>query len=281
MQIKSLKLPDEVEIYQDAFALSNNAIFNTINWLKEKVDQEEKISEKELNQQTTIFYQNEGSLSQSFKTISGASENGAIVHYSTPSATRVINRDDLILLDSGGYYDSGVATDTTRTFLSSHHCDEKKLKEYRYYYTLVLKSQINAESAVFKPGTSGKAIDYVARRPLYELGLDFNHGLGHGVGVLVHEDGIRLSSATDLPLKVGQIVSIEPGIYFDHKFGIRLENVVVVKPHETLKNLLCFKPLVWIPWEEKLIDRNLMSKNEIKYLDWYQEQSNQRLNIFK
>jgi Xaa-Pro aminopeptidase len=280
IQAKARKHPLEVKLYEDSFSLGNRAIQNTIEWVKSSVEQEKGISERDLFNQTTKEYQKMGALEQSFHTISGVGENGAIVHYSNPSDTRIIDENDLILLDSGGYFKAGVATDTTRTFLASEaKVSQEKLAKYRKYYTLTLRSQIGAESAVFPSGTIGKVIDYQARRPLYEQGVSFSHGLGHGVGVLVHEDGVRLGPGSDLPLVEGHIVSIEPGLYFEGEFGIRLENVAVVEKHPCLEGMLYFRPLVWIPWEEALIDRSLLDASELKYLDFYQTESKKRLNL--
>ncbi len=279
--IKNIKFSVEIPEYERIFNLGDQAIFNTIVWCKEKVKNKQKVSELDLYNQTTHFYQAEGSVGQSFNTISGAGESGAIIHYGDPKSDRFINNEDLVLLDSGGYFESGLATDTTRTFLAdSSNTNYSNFSKYKDAYTLVVKAQIQAESAVFKPGTKGREIAALARQPLYQKGHDFAHGLGHGVGVHVHEPGVRLSSVSDLPVHEGMLVSIEPGLYFNHEFGIRHENIVIVQKHPEFQGFLRFRTLVFIGLEEALLDLEQFSNQERKYYSWYKDQCAKRNRIF-
>ncbi len=279
--IKNIKLSVEVPEYERIFNLGDQAIFDTIKWCKNEVQSNNEISELDLYKQTTISYQKYGSTEQSFNTISGAGEHGAIIHYSDPKSSRIINKNDLVLLDSGGYFESGLATDTTRTFLADeNNIEHPMFNEYKKAYSLVVRAQIQAESAVFKKGTKGRSISMLARQPLYQEGLDYAHGLGHGVGVHVHEPGVRLSTVSDLPLYEGMVVSIEPGLYFDHKFGIRHENIVIVEKHPEFKGFLKFRTLVFIGLEEVLLDFDTFTPTELKYYNWYKSECEKRSRAF-
>jgi Xaa-Pro aminopeptidase len=145
----------------------------------------EKLSELDFYHKTNEFYKNNGALDQSFNTIAAFGANSSIIHFSSPSADVPFKADELVLLDSGGYFESGYATDTTRAFLSGGVAT-KKQKEV---YTLVLKSLLQAQNAIFPDNTWGSVVDGVARQPLFKAGFNFNHGTGHGVGINVHEGG--------------------------------------------------------------------------------------------
>jgi Xaa-Pro aminopeptidase len=164
-----------------------------------------------------------------FPTISGSGPNGAIVHYRvTRSTDRALRPGELFLVDSGAQYEDGT-TDITRTVAVG-----APSPEMRDRYTRVLRGHVAIACAVFPKGTSGAQIDALARRPLWEAGLDFDHGTGHGVGVYlsVHEGPQRISKLGHAALEAGMIVSNEPGYYKTGAYGIRLENLVLVEPRE-------------------------------------------------
>ena len=264
----SIKEPIEIKEMEDNFRRSDKAIFNTMKWVKEKTKKGERISEFDLWQETTNKYKEQGAIDQSFNTIAGVGPNGSIIHYGNPSAEVVIKPNDMILLDSGGYYEGGFATDTTRTFFASYKGEAHP--DYKKIYTLVLKGLLNCQFSVFPVGTKGNVLDGLARAPLYKHGYNYNHGTGHGVGVHVHEDGVRLSMISQLPMKEGQVVSIEPGIYIPGFAGVRLENVAVVERHPTLKGMLCFKSLTNVGFDPELIDDSLMNSEELEQLKVYE-----------
>ncbi len=277
--IKCLKTSVEIPEYERIFEKGSQAIFETIQWCKNSIG--DKVSEFDLYNKTSEFYKANGALGQSFNTISGAGENGAIVHYGDPKADRIITKEDLVLLDSGGYFETGLATDTTRTFLADSSATGHDLfDDYKKHYTLVLRSQIQTENAVFPTGTKGNALDMLCRQVLHKEGLDFLHGLGHGVGVHVHEGGVRLSSVSNISMKEGQLVSIEPGLYFEEKYGIRHENIAIVEKHPKLNGYLRFRTLVFIGAEETLVDESMMTPDELKYYKWYQSECLKRKRIF-
>jgi len=207
----------------------------------------------------------------SFPTISGAGSNGAIVHYhSTPETNRSLELGTLYLVDSGGQYLDGT-TDITRTVAIG-----EPTAEHGDRYTRVLQGHIALAMAKFPDGTKGSQIDALARAPLWAIGLDYDHGTGHGVGSFlgVHEGPQRISkSANDVALKPGMIVSNEPGFYKAGAFGIRLENLVVVKREEMTKDsirpFLGFDTLTVVPFDRKLIVVDLLSTQEREWVNAY------------
>jgi len=207
----------------------------------------------------------------SFPTISGAGPNGAIVHYSVDEASnRPLEMGSLYLVDSGGQYLDGT-TDVTRTVAIG-----KPTLEMRERFTLVLKGHIGVASAVFPPGTTGAQLDILARQALWKVGLDYEHGTGHGVGsyLSVHEGPHRISKApSNVALESGMIVSNEPGYYKAGEYGIRIENLITVEAIQAQagseRNMLRFSTLTLAPIDLALIDRALLNPDEIDWLNRY------------
>ena len=206
----------------------------------------------------------------SFDTISGAGPNGAVVHYrSSPKTNRTLEPGTLYLVDSGGQYPDGT-TDVTRAVAIGTPTAEMKDR-----FTRVLKGHIAIASAVFPKGTRGSQIDVLARQFLWQAGLDYAHGTGHGVGsyLSVHEGPQRIASAgNDEPLLPGMIVSDEPGYYKTGAYGIRIENLVLVSALEidgAEKEMMGFETLTLAPMDRSLVDLALMTPAEIAWLDAY------------
>ena len=207
----------------------------------------------------------------SFDTISGAGPNGAIVHYRVTEATnRKLAPGSLYLVDSGGQYPDGT-TDVTRTIAIGAPTDEM-----RRHYTLVLKGHIALATARFPAGTTGSQLDGFARRPLWDAGLDYDHGTGHGVGsyLSVHEGPQRISKLpSTVALKPGMIVSNEPGYYLEGAYGIRIENLVVVREAaqqvEGGRAMLCFETLTLAPLDRALIACAMLTESERDWVDTY------------
>ncbi|MGA8403170.1 MAG: M24B family metallopeptidase, partial [Stellaceae bacterium] len=207
----------------------------------------------------------------SFPTISGAGSNGAIVHYrASPETEKVLEAGTLYLLDSGAQYLDGT-TDVTRTIAIGKPSDEM-----RENFTRVLRGHIALARARFPKGTTGSQLDGFARRALWEAGLDYDHGTGHGVGsyLSVHEGPQRISKAANTqPLLPGMIVSNEPGYYKTGAYGIRIENLIVVQPEEALsketgREMLSFETITLAP-----IDRNLVAAERLDYYEklWFND----------
>ena len=206
----------------------------------------------------------------SFDTISGSGANGAIVHYRVNESTnRRLAAGELFLIDSGAQYRDGT-TDITRTIAVG-----MPTAEMRERFTLVLKGHIAIATARFPKGTRGIDLDPFARRALWQRGLDYDHGTGHGVGsfLSVHEGPQSISRAGMAQLEPGMILSNEPGYYKEGAYGIRIENLVLVLPAERLpgsdRETMSFETLTLAPIDRRLVVRELLSRDEIAWLDAY------------
>ncbi|MEP4052373.1 MAG: aminopeptidase P family protein [Litorimonas sp.] len=207
----------------------------------------------------------------SFESISGAGSNGAVVHYRVNTGTvQKLERGSLFLIDSGGQYPDGT-TDVTRTVPIG-----KPTQEMRERFTLVLKGHIALATVRFPVGTTGSNLDALARYPLWQAGLDYDHGTGHGVGVFlgVHEGPQRISKAPNtVTLEPGMIVSNEPGYYKAGEYGIRIENLQYVTAPKSIdggeRNMLGFANLTWAPIHRDLIVTEMLTPSERAYMDAY------------
>jgi Xaa-Pro aminopeptidase len=202
----------------------------------------------------------------SFDTIAGAGPNGAIVHYRVTTKTdRILKPGELMLVDSGAQYLSGT-TDVTRTLSTGAPGAEEKDR-----FTRVLKGMIGISTVRFPKGTSGAQIDILARQHLWQVGETYNHGTGHGVGAFlgVHEGPVGISSRYTLPLEPGMVISNEPGFYKTDAYGIRIENLVVVRPSEIGTNFYEFETLTLVPIDRRLIDVGLLTAFERAWIDAY------------
>lgn len=278
-EYQSIKEPVEIQQVIASFKKSDKAIYNTIKWAKDSVKAGKRITELDLYNETTVKYKEQGAVEQSFNTIAGVGPNGSIIHYGNPSDEVVIKDTDMVLLDSGGYFDGGWATDTTRTFFAD--ASKKPEAKMMEMYTLTLKGTLALQSAVFPEGTKGMVLDGLARNAMRKKGYDYNHGTGHGVGINVHEPGVRISTVSTVPMKAGQVVSIEPGIYVPGYGGVRLENIAYVVKHPDYPNMLKFVPLVYIGFEPALIDMSLLNSEEKLLLDEYEAECAKRGTSFR
>jgi len=205
----------------------------------------------------------------SFPTIAGAGPNGAIVHYRvTRKSNRRISPGDLLLIDSGAQYEDGT-TDVTRTIAIG-----EPSAEMRDRFTRVLRGHIAIARAVFPDGTTGAQLDTLARQFLWQAGVDFDHGTGHGVGsyLSVHEGPARISKLGTTPLKRGMILSNEPGYYKTDAYGIRIENLELVVGIDVVgaeKPVNAFETLTLAPIDRRLINLNMLSGDELDWLNDY------------
>jgi Xaa-Pro aminopeptidase len=210
---------------------------------------------------------------ESFPAIAGAAENGAIVHYrATAASNRRINPDECFLLDSGGQYLDGT-TDITRTLFTGPGAPPLGLRQR---YTRVLQGHIALSTARFPRGVAGPHLDALARRPLWDAGLDYDHGTGHGVGsfLSVHEGPVAFSrAAKTVPLAPGMILSNEPGFYLPGAYGIRIENLLLVREAasqpDQAKPFLEFETLTLAPYARALIEPSLLTTAERGWIDAY------------
>ncbi|MCH9765739.1 MAG: aminopeptidase P family protein [Alphaproteobacteria bacterium] len=206
----------------------------------------------------------------SFDTISGSGPNGAIVHYRVSAASnRKLKRGELLLVDSGAQYIDGT-TDVTRTVAIG-----RPSPDMRTHYTLVLKGHIAIARTQFPKGTRGVDLDPFARRALWQHGLDYDHGTGHGIGsyLSVHEGPQSISRAGMVALEPGMILSNEPGYYKEGAYGIRIENLVLVKdariPKGGERPMMSFESLTLVPFDRRLIDQSLLSADEANWINAY------------
>lgn len=242
---------------------------------KEKQLQSLKLTEVTVSDQLESFRASkENFKGLSFPTISSVGSNAAIIHYSPKAeACAELDPDKIYLFDSGAQYLDGT-TDITRTV----HFGKPSTHE-KACYTAVLKGHIALGNARFPNGTNGHALDILARIPLWKDGLDYRHGTGHGIGsyLNVHEGPHLISfrpQARNVPLQSSMTVTDEPGYYEDGEFGIRLENVLIVKEADTKfnfgdKGYLSFEHITWAPYQTKLIDLKLLSPDEINWVNSY------------
>ena len=212
----------------------------------------------------------------SFPTIAAAGPHAAIAHYRVSDASNLKIGRGLFLIDSGGQYEDGT-TDITRTISVGH-----PTAALRDRFTRVLKGHIAIARAVFPRGTTGGQLDTLAREALWRAGLDFDHGTGHGVGVYlsVHEGPQRLSKTDSTTLEAGMILSNEPGYYAAGRYGIRIENLVVVREAKIAgadRPTLGFETISFAPIDLRLVDKKLLSRDEIAWLDAYHAETRAKL----
>jgi len=268
--LKAVKNPTELEGMRTAHILDGVALVNFLAMVKRnEFDFTEVSIAKALSDEREM---EEDYLGPSFNTIAGFGAHGAVVHYSATEETDIpIIGNGLLVLDSGGQYTCGT-TDVTRTLLFG-----KATQEQKEDYTLVLKGHLALAGQIFPKGTTGHQIDALAHQFLWQKGMDYFHGTGHGVGyrLSVHEGPQRISSkqgtGDPVPLEAGMVISDEPGIYKEGKHGIRIENLVAVT--EAMKTefgqFLTFEVLTCCPYERDLIDKDMLTQDEIDMVDEY------------
>lgn len=267
--LKACKNATEIHGIKNAMRRDAAAMINFIYWLENSVGKVE-ITEITTMEKIREFRKAEKLyFGESFNTIAGYKGNGAIVHYSANNETnKSIEADGFFLFDSGGQYLDGT-TDITRVFHFSTPTEQEKND-----YTLVLKGHINLSMAQFPVKTRGSQLDILARKYLWDKGMNYMHGTGHGVGCFmnVHEgpQNIRMDE-NPTTLEIGMIISNEPGLYRADQYGIRIENLVLVVPGDKTEfgQFLKFETLTLCPIDTKAIDKSLLTETEIKWLNDY------------
>ena len=264
---KSVKNHIEIAATKEAHMYDGIAMVNFIYWLKNTVSKQSLTEISASDHLESLRRAQPGFIDLSFDTIAGYMSNGAIIHYSaTPESDTSLEANGFILVDSGGQYLKGT-TDITRTIALGALTD--KMKEY---YTAVLRGHLDLAMAKFKAGTTGCDLDYLARKALQEIGLDYNHGTGHGVGhvLSVHEGPQRISKLpSKYDFKSGMITSDEPGVYIEGEFGIRIENEILCKEADGNADELYFEMLTLCPYEPDAIISERLTEEERSYLNGY------------
>lgn len=265
--LKAKKNEAELKAMRAAFARADRVVEDAQAYVNRRVDAGEPVTEADLAHEVERLFLASGATGLSFKVIAAAGKNGAVIHYGTPDPERVIRAGELVLLDTGGYYAEGYATDLTRTFLAGSTA--VPTAEQRRYFTLVLKASIAGMSARLPATGRGDQLDAITRAPLWAAGLDFNHGTGHGVGINVHEFPPRVSPNGAVRLEEGHVFSIEPGVYLPEFGGVRIENLCTLAPAPGAPGFFDVVPLTFSRFDERLFDQALLTNAERAWLADY------------
>ena len=277
--LKATKNPVELAGYRECHHQDGAAWVNFLAWLSREVPRREAagnpLTELEVQAQQLAFRkQQPGFIEQSFATISASSSNAAMCHYhSSEASNKPIGHDHFYLNDSGGQYTNGT-TDATRTLAWGHVPPQQRM-----HYTAVLRGFLSLITLQFPSGTHGHQLDAFARRPLWEMGLDYDHGTGHGVGhqLLIHENPHRIAKKVNpWPLVAGNIMTIEPGYYLGGSHGIRIENQVEIV--ESRPGFCTFSSLTLIPIDLSQVELQLLTGQEKQWLDEYHQQVREALS---
>ena len=271
--MKALKNQTEIEATKNAHLKDGAAMVEFLYWLKNHPDKTKLTEIKAADYLATCRAKQDGFKDLSFATISGYAGNGAIVHYDpTPETDKRLQPEGFLLVDSGGQYTDGT-TDITRTIALGPLTEEMK-----QHYTAVLKGHISLARAKFTAGTTGAQLDPLARKPLQNLGLDYNHGTGHGVGHLlsVHEGPQTISPrGTKFAIEPGMITSNEPGVYIEGSHGIRLENEILCVT--AADGQLEFETITFCPFDRAAILTDQLTEAEQNWLNDYHEEVYQKI----
>ncbi|MCG8689509.1 MAG: M24 family metallopeptidase, partial [Desulfobacterales bacterium] len=266
-RMKCIKNEVEIKHIKETAVKDGRAVVSFLHWLETGTEPKTEISVAD--KILSFRKEQDDFISPSFDSIMAFKANSAMCHYSATSETdEVLDPDAMFLTDSGGNYLTGT-TDITRT-LHLGTPGEKEIKDY----TLVLKGHIAVATAKFPSGTRGYQVDTLARQFLWNQGMDFGHGTGHGVGffLCVHEGPARISPhPVDEALKPGMLLTNEPGLYREGEYGIRLENMVLVAEDEKNEfgQFLRFENMTLCHFERDLLDKRLLTDQEIEWIDNY------------
>ena len=271
-EMKAIKTEAEINHMKECFLCSDIVLNRVICWVRQSLDKGEIITEKDLSDKVTQYFNEQGALGLSFNTIASADKHTAIIHYGNPSPEHIITDGSLVLLDFGGYFDGGYATDCTRSFLASKQ-NTLATEEQKFVYTSVLRGILHGLNYPVTTETSGFDIDSKVREIVNQNlkdGFSFSHGTGHGVGISVHEfpPSISSSELAKTPLKAGNVFTIEPGLYNENWGGVRLENTVFIQEKN---GILSIKTLVKYNFDKKLINYEMLSEEEKTWLLTYQK----------
>ncbi|EPO5276107.1 aminopeptidase P family protein [Citrobacter braakii] len=277
--MKAHKNDVELAGYRECHEQDGAAWVNFLAWLTHEVPLREAagnpVTELEAQARQLEFRQQQpGFIEQSFNTISASASNAAMCHYHSSEKTNTpITSQAMYLNDSGGQYHNGT-TDTTRTLAFGPQDPQRRL-----HYTAVLKGFLSLISLQFPSGTQGHQLDAFSRRALWDLGLDFDHGTGHGVGhqLLIHEQPHRIAKKVNpWPLVAGNIITIEPGYYLAGEYGIRIENQVEII--NSRPGFCRFSTLTLVPIDLSLVELHLLSEAEKQWIDDYHQQVRETLS---
>lgn len=281
--LKAVKNPVELANMEKIFLKDSVAVTKFIHWLKKNIGKQEITEVSAADRLEEFRREIPEFLDLSFPTIAGYKANAAMMHYeATPENRAVLEPEGMLLVDSGGQYLGGT-TDVTRTIVLGPVSDEIKL-----HYTAVAAGMLQLTNARWLYGCTGRNLDILARQPIWNIGLDYKCGTGHGVGYIlnVHEgpQGLRwrYTEGGEALLEAGMNVTNEPGIYVEGSHGIRIENVMVAE--NDVKNeygqFMHFKTLTWVPIDMEAIDENYLTQTQRMWLYFYQRQVYEKLSPY-
>lgn len=282
--LKAVKNEVELRNMEEVYLRDNVAVTRFIYWLKKSVGTiplNEYTAAQHLNQ---LRRETEGFLDLSFSTIAGYKENAAMMHYeATEEKNKVIEPEGMLLVDSGGQYLGGT-TDITRTIVLGPVTDEVKK-----HYSAVAAGMLRLTDAKFLYGCTGRNVDILARQPLWEMGIDYKCGTGHGIGYIlnVHEgpQNIRwkyIDGLTEAVLEPGMAMSNEPGVYIEGSHGIRIENIMVVKKEEKNADgqFLRFDTLTYVPIDREALDQAYLRPDDVERINRYHAEVYRRISPY-
>lgn len=278
--LKAVKNEVEIEHTRSAMIKDGVALTKFFKWLEENISSNELTETSIADRLQQFREEQDGFVDISFDTIAGYLEHGALPHYkATPASDSKLKAEGLLLIDSGGQYRDGT-TDITRVVSLGKIKDEE-----RRDYTIVLKGMIEGSMSVFPKGTCGYQLDAITRRPIWETLRNYGHGTGHGVGFFlnVHEGPhVFNPSNVNIPIEKGMITSIEPGLYREGKYGIRIENLVLSKHLETneFAEFYNFETLTLCYISTDLVDRKYLDQKHIDWLNQYNKRVFDKLSPF-
>lgn len=267
-RLRAKKTAQELDHMADSFRRADDVVSQVATWLSTSVSKGARVTEADVAKKTEELFAKSGAFGLSFKVISAAGKNGAIIHHSIPDDERPIGEGELFLLDTGAYYEGGYATDLTRTFLVGKRT-VKATEEQKRLYTSVLKAAIAGMTARIPRGATGEQLDAIVRDALWRRGLDYGHGTGHGVGVNVHEFPPRIAPGVRAVVEEGHVFSIEPGVYIEGTGGVRIENLVTCVADPESARFLRIQPLTFSPLDPRLIDKAALTDHEHRFLAWF------------
>ncbi|MBE6024185.1 MAG: aminopeptidase P family protein [Cellulosilyticum sp.] len=271
MDLKAVKNEVEIKSIKEAHIKDGCALTYFMVELEKQLANNQSLSEYDLlSMLTCARAAQENNKGESFSSIVGYKENAAMMHYApTKENHKILEKEGLLLIDSGGQYLEGT-TDITRTIALGPITDEERL-----HYTLVLKSHINMAKAIFMEGCTGANLDILARGPIWAYGLDYKCGTGHGVGFMlgVHEGPQSLRMSNHVPFKKGMLITDEPGIYIQGSHGVRIENILLVTDYLDTPDgkFYQFENVTYFPIDLTPVDFTLLNADEINWLNDYHE----------
>lgn len=267
---KCIKTDEQIEDLRQTNIFDSVAIVKFMYWLSKQKEISERSASKKID-----FFRSRlpGYICKSFENIVAIDENSAEIHHNTDKNADEIKPFNVLLFDTGGQYKAGT-TDITRTICRNPS------KKFKYFYTLVLKGHIDLFLCDFDKNTKSSELDRIARLPLLNAGVDYQHGTGHGIGYVshVHETCVYLASRDmEIPLQKNMVISNEPGYYANGEFGIRIENSMVICRNDEKLN---FKTLTLVPYDTNSIELEMLTENEKNWLITYNEKVISELSKF-